>query len=91
VSPYRRPDHVAVARATDADTDTELLYLALLPDGPVIELNGTSALIWQAAVSSAEDVAATVADEVGVGRSTVVGDVDRFLGQLAELGFIEPV
>jgi hypothetical protein len=52
----------------------EAVYVARLPDGPIIVLEGTAALIWHEACSSGPG---TIADRVGE-------QVDRDTGEIAD-------
>ena len=63
---YRIPEHVG--RVEDANGALETLYLARLPDGPIVVLQDTALTIWQEAVepSGDEPLAHRVAAAYGV-------------------------
>ncbi|GAA4345850.1 PqqD family protein [Microbacterium rhizosphaerae] len=80
---YRVPDRVGVVRAGDD------IYLARLPDGPILRLSGTAAIIWTTSVDGAEGPPADrVAAAVGVPTAQIAEDVDRFLASLIDQGLL---
>jgi hypothetical protein len=80
---YRVPDRVGVVRAGDD------IYVARLPDGPIVRLSGTAALIWTASVDEAEGPPLDrVAAAVGVPTAQIAEDVDRFLASLIDQGLL---
>jgi hypothetical protein len=71
-----------------ADAVTRV-YVASLPDGPLLCLEGPAALIWTEAVAVGDSsVAARVADAVGVSLDEVAQDVARFLDDLVDRGLL---
>ena len=79
-------DDVAVEAEPSADGR---VYLATLPDGPLVCLEGSATVIWREAIGSrASEVAARVAERVGVPVAEVGPDVERFLTELAARGFL---
>lgn len=68
--------HVGVVEANDA------VFLAALPDGPIIRLSDTAAMIWDAALNDGGTVAAEVAAATGVVESQIAADVEAFLSDL---------
>ena len=80
---YRPACHVAVEQRGDA------VYIARLPDGPIIVLEGTSALIWMEACSPAPgEVADRVADQVDRDAAEIAADVERFVQDLVAQGLL---
>ena len=87
---YRPAPAVAVEREPESATSPAArVYLASLPDGPLLYLDGTAAVIWTEAVTAAESsVAVRVADLVGLAAAEVEPDVERFLAELVERGLL---
>lgn len=90
---YRRPPHVAVVDEAASEGGPPTVYIARVPDGPLLVLEGSAALIWRAAVSSAagSDVGDRVAAEVGVAAAEIREEVENFLVELISQGLLEPV
>jgi hypothetical protein len=77
--------------AKDAD-QVARTYVAPLPDGPLLCLEGTGALIWREALAARPStVAIRVADAVGLPADEIRPDVDRLLAELVERGLLVPV
>ncbi|MDY3677847.1 MAG: PqqD family peptide modification chaperone [Actinomyces urogenitalis] len=73
-----------------------MTYVAKVPDGEPVVLRGSAALIWDAATLGAHPldswaVAQVVADQVGVQAEDIHEDIQVFLAQLVEGGFLEVV
>ena len=80
---YRPAFRVAVERREDA------VYIARLPDGPIIALEGTAALIWIEACSPAPgDLADRVADHVDRDAADIAADVEGFVDDLVARGLL---
>lgn len=94
---YSRPRQVAVVDASTENDDggAPLLYLARLPNGPLVVLEGPGALIWRAAVGGSGDgggsphglpedeaIVASVAGQVGLPAGKIRADVRSFLADL---------
>lgn len=63
--------------------------MALLPDGPIIVLAGTAALVWVAACSDEPGtVAARVAASVDRDVEEISDAVDAFLAELVGMGLL---
>ena len=91
---YRRPADVAVVDGEPAsDGGPATLYLAHLPNGPLLILEGSAASIWRAAVSSAgdSDLVERVADQTGVAPEEIRADVSDFVEDLVAQGLLERV
>jgi len=91
---YRRPGDVAVVDGEPAgDGGPATLYLAHLPNGPLLILEGPAALIWRAAVSSAgdSDLVERVADQTGADSEAIRSDVAAFIADLVAQGLLERV
>ena len=67
----------------------EAVYVARLPDGPILVLNGTAALVWQSAVASKRE---TIAERIAAATSMPVDgirtDVEAFLESLIAQGLL---
>lgn len=65
------------------------VYVARLPDGPIIVLEGTAALIWMEACSSApRTIAERVGDHVDRGAAEIAAEIDRFVRDLVAQGLL---
>lgn len=76
----------APAERVGAVVTPDAVYLARLPEGPILVLEGTAALVWEAALGSsresiAEHVASSTAMPVEDIRAEVEGFVDRLIAQ----------
>ena len=72
--------------------DGAAVYAARLPEGPLIVLAGTAAVIWRAACEDRDGtVADRVAGSVDRGGATIVDAVDDFVADLVARGLLEPV
>ncbi|WDH79482.1 PqqD family protein [Microbacterium esteraromaticum] len=73
----------------DAD---DVVYIAPLPDGPIMVLDGVSALIWQTITdpvgATDTEVAAHVAAATGQRPDDIAGHVTSFLDDLVRRGVI---
>lgn len=66
-----------------------VVYLAPLPEGPIIVLDGFSAAIWLAACSGpAETIAERVADEHGLPADEIRAASQGFLLDMVERGLL---
>lgn len=91
---YRRPADVAVVDGEPAADGVEAtLYLAHLPNGPLLILEGSAASIWRAAVSSAgdSDLVDRVAEQAGADPEEIRAVVDAFVADLVAQGLLERV
>lgn len=81
----RPAEHLGV----EIDERTSAVYIAALPDGPIVVLEGTAALIW---ITAGEHPRERVADEVarrtGEAAAVVADAVDAFLADLAARGLL---
>ncbi len=69
--------------------EEDVTYLATIPWGPIVVLDGVAPTIWRVARGSArEDVPRRVAEETGADLDEIRGDVDRFLADLLERGLL---
>ena len=65
------------------------LYVATLPNGPLLCLEDTAALIWREAIAAQPSaVAARVAAAVGLAVDQVEHDVEQFLNDLVDRGLL---
>jgi hypothetical protein len=67
------------------------VYVAALPDGPPLVLEGPGALVWWAVLDGGglDDVVARVADGAGASVELVAPDVAAFLDQLVGAGVLD--
>ena len=80
---FRVADRVGVV------ADDKQIYVAHLPDGPILGLDGTAALIWEAALSGPNPrIVDRVAAAVGVPADDIADDVSAFVTALVEQGLI---
>jgi|GEM_PF-2122133 len=82
---YRPAPEVGVIDQDDA------VYVARLPEGPVVVLAGTAAVVWRAACDPGEGtVADRAARSVDQDSTTIAPAVDGFLADLVERGLLAP-
>ena len=68
------------------------VYLARLPDGPIIVLHGTAAEIWaEACVGDPASLAARVAARLGTEPEAIEEDVSAFLRDLVHARLLTEV
>lgn len=94
VSPthLERPATVAAVHSVEQEEGAPLVYLAHLPNGPIVILRGTASLVWQEALDGPEDtLAQRVAHRLGLGgeESSVERDVVAFIESLLAQGLLE--
>jgi hypothetical protein len=83
---YRVARGVAVECGEGADTR---VFVAQLPDGPLVCLDGTAAIIWTQALTNGEtSVTDRVAKAVGLAVREVEQDVQKFIDELIRQGLI---
>ncbi|MDV3296058.1 MAG: PqqD family protein [Brachybacterium paraconglomeratum] len=84
----RVPDRVGVVEGA---SDDDALYVAGLPDGPIVVLRDTALTIWQEAVSltGEQDLAQRVADVYGVPVGEVREAVEACVADLVGRGVLE--
>ena len=69
--------------------DGEHVFLAALPGGPIIVLEGTAALIWRVACSGpADGLVERVAPDVEHGAEDISAAVLAFAGSLVRQGYL---
>lgn len=80
---YRRAPGVAVVE------DDDVVYAAILPDGPIVVLEGVAGVIWSEA---REGPSSTIADRVAALTDASVddirGDVESFVDELVRRGLL---
>jgi len=85
---FRASGDVGVVVTTDGDP----VYVAQLPDGPVLVLEGVAAAIWTAATTGpAQGWVARVAQLFGESEESVSRDVATFVEDLEARGILESV
>jgi hypothetical protein len=85
---YRRPANVAMV--VETHDDGAVVYLAALPSGALLVLEGTSALIWQQALAAdGTDLVARLADLVGMEPAAIRDDVETFIAELLNRRLLE--
>ncbi|NHA68794.1 PqqD family peptide modification chaperone [Phycicoccus flavus] len=80
---------VLAAQAGWVEAD-EVVYAAVLPDGPPLVLQGSGALVWHAALpgGSLEEVVGRVAAAAGTSADVVAADVAAFVDALVTVGLL---
>lgn len=70
----------------------EVVYVAPLPDGPILALDGTAGVIWRVALKHPRtSIARFVARRVGVRPDDIAAEVDRFVEDLIARGLLTTV
>lgn len=83
---YLRARQTAVYSVDDGP-----IFLALLPDGPILVLEGVAALIYEEATAApADEWMRRIVLATGHGWSAIKGDVLHFVDDLVERGFLVP-
>jgi len=86
VTQYRPAAEVGVIDRGD------VVYVARLPQGPMIVLAGTAAVVWRAACTAGEgSVAQRAALDVDQDASAISTAVDEFLTDLVGRGLLAPI
>jgi hypothetical protein len=86
-APFVRPPGVAVV--VDDARERPVTYLGRLPDGPIVVLEDTAAVIWvQAVAGEGPDVAAGVAASTGADVAEIRDSVEEFLAHLVAEGLL---
>jgi hypothetical protein len=81
-----------VADRVGVTTEDGVVYAARLPDGPIVALEDTAAVIWQRTVDGPrEDIAQRVSADVGGAPADIQDEVNRFVDRLIELGLLAPI
>ena len=83
------PDIAWVSRDEYDTDDRPVAYVATLPHGPTIVLEGPACLVWLALAEGGtlEEIVATTADQVEETSDAMTRDVEALLNRLVELGF----
>lgn len=82
-----RPGVAVVDDGLDGDAAAPV-FVARLPSGPLLVLEGTAAIVWRA-VQGGTDVVATVALQTGADPAEIRSEVEDFLDALADRGLLE--
>ncbi len=91
-SRLRVPANVAVILSTpssDADADQGHAYVAAIPDGPLVVLDGPAFAIWKVAEGEEDTVVSRVAEVTATSPGSIRADVEHFVERLVEQGFLE--
>ena len=84
--------HAAAAGIAHVGSERDgrpVVHLVVLPDGPFVELAGSAALIWTAAIATdAEHLVAAVATAAGVGPEAIESQVRQFVADLHDRGLL---
>ena len=84
MSGYRPGDAVGIVEHED------VLYVATLPDGPIIVLVGSSALIWdEACAGDREKIVDRVAAATNAPPDGIRAEVEAFVAELVARGLLE--
>ncbi|MBO0980987.1 PqqD family protein [Microbacterium sp. SD291] len=77
------------AEAVGVIQDGDSVYVANLPRGPIVVLEGTAALVWKAACSGpADTLAERVAAAVGEDVAAIETGMAEFIADLVERGLL---
>ena len=89
---YRLPERLAWVDDAPGGEDANV-YLAHVPDGQPLVLRGSARSIWLVAQESrdAQELAAVLADAVGLPASRIAPEVSAFLDELVTDGLLEEV
>jgi hypothetical protein len=83
MSGFHTPPGVAIIEESDR------IYAALLPDGPILVLDGIAALIWDAARRSGRTaVPQEVAQATGADVDAIRPVIDAFIDDLVDRGLL---
>ncbi len=84
---------VRVADACGWVEQDGIVYVAALPDGPPLVLEGSGALVWRALLDggTVEQVVARAAEAAGESAAAVGPAVTRFLDDLVRAGVLGPL
>lgn len=83
---FRVSDDAGVTVGDDGQT----VYVASLPAGPLVVLEGAAAVIWSEATGeSAAGWVARVAGAVGQVEADIAADVESFVDDLCERGLLQ--
>lgn len=89
--PYVVADKVAWVDAEDLGKERAAVYVARIPQGPPIVLEGPAWAVWTAVtegVGGDDEVVARVTDLTGLGADEVGPDVRAFLADLLAQGLL---
>lgn len=85
MSGYRPAPSVAVVE------DDDVIYTAVLPDGPIVVLDGVAAAIWvEAREGSTESLVDRVAAMTDASAADIRDDVEAFVADLVRRGLLVP-
>lgn len=84
---------VRVAAACGWVDDDDTVYVAALPDGPPLVLEGSGALVWRAVLGggTVDEAVERVAAAAGESAAAVAAGVRGFVDDLVAAGVLEPV
>lgn len=86
---YAIAEDIAWVSREELDSgDRPVAYVAHLPHGPTIVLEGSACLVWLrlADGGTLDDIAAGAAEQAGVTAGEVLDDVEALLSELVEAG-----
>lgn len=70
----------------------DILFLATLPDGPIVVLEGPAALVWDCAVGAERaEVATNIAALTNSDVDEIAADVEAAIFTLVEVGLLREV
>lgn len=79
-----------MAHVVSDDGDDPCVFVLSVPDGVPMALVGSAAVTWLCAVEGEGDLAETVGEVVGLDRELIDADVEAFVADLVNRGFLEP-
>lgn len=88
---YAIADDTAWVSREELDSgDSPVAYVARLPHGPTIVLEGSACLVWLLVADGGtlEDIARGAAEQAGLATHEVVDDVEAVLSELIDVGVV---
>lgn len=85
---YRIPNDVAHVVPDKEPEPPTKVFLMRLPDGPPVVLKDSAAWIWLLAAEGEEDVVGAIGALVGMPPGEISADVNSFLDDLVDQGFL---
>ena len=86
---YRKPADIAFVLVDDSSDPPPTLFLYRLPDGPLLALEGTGALIWSLAIEGDVDIVRAAARLTSAVALDIERDVLDFVQTLLRQRLIE--
>ena len=89
VARYDRPHDLAVIEREPTEELPSRVYLSVLPNGPLVVLEGSGAAIWQEAqVDAPSSIVDRLSAAAGLPADDIRDDVESFLEELVRAGLL---